>query len=46
MITYLELKKKPQGFLELNEQDIIFVRAMNAPSTGEEDVPVGWVCGP
>jgi hypothetical protein len=46
IVAHLTLKNKLQGFLELSEHDIIFVRATNASPTGEDDVPVEWVCGP
>jgi len=33
------------GFLKLEEDDIVFVRANTAPASGEDDVAVCWVAG-
>lgn len=33
------------GFLKLEEDDIVFVRASTAPASGEDDVAVCWVTG-
>lgn len=33
------------GFFKLEEDDILFVRSIHAPATGEQDVAVCWVTG-
>jgi hypothetical protein len=43
-IASVTINSRP-GFLKLEENDIVFVRASAAPASGEEDVAVCWVTG-